>query len=131
MEYYWEKRVILVFFIILLISIGIYVTIFANHKKSKDLNFKESRYYETFGESCLDRVTDDYLRNVCEKINNSIGRDACYYREGIATGYYRICKLIKNKILNQKCFEGVNTTLLGNKSLRQRAEKYDPSKRKI
>ena len=133
MKKFKEKKILILFFsvLILVVLISVYAIIFTNKNKLKELNSKESKYYETFGESCLDRVTDDYLRNVCEKIKGDSERDTCYYNEGISTGYDRICKLIGNEILNQKCLEGVNTTLLNNKTLKQRADKYDPNKRKI
>jgi len=126
-----KRRMVSILFIVLLILVGVYAFVSLNRNNSKNILSEEGQYYKTFGESCLDRVTDDYLRNVCEKIRDSPGRDACYYSEGVSTGYDRICKLIENATLNQECLSGVNKTLANNKSLKQRAEKYNPYKRKI
>jgi len=128
---FYEKRIVLILFITLLVSIGIYTIIIVNKNKQKNLNYKESSYYKTFGESCLDKVTDAYLRDVCEKINNKTERDSCYYKEGVSTGYGRICKLVEDKTLKQRCFIEVNITLSNNRTLKQRAEKYNPMVRQI
>lgn len=129
-----KRQIALILFFLILalvILISAYRIVFANQNKLRNLNSEDAKYYKTFGESCLDRVTDDYLRNVCEKINNSAKRDICYYNEGISAGYSRICKLIENTTLSKRCFIGVNVTLSNNKSLKQRADKYNPNKRKI
>lgn len=124
-----QGELILFFSILILLILLIAGTIYMN--KVKNSISKYDRYYQTFGESCLDKVTDAYLRNVCEKMNNSTKRDACYYNKGISTGYNRICKLIENKTLKKECSRGVNAILLSNETLKQRAEKYNPQKRKI
>ncbi|HED05996.1 MAG TPA: hypothetical protein ENI61_04865, partial [Ignavibacteria bacterium] len=89
-----QKALILFFSILfILVLIGVYAKIFTNQNKliSKD------NYYENFGESCFDRVTDDYLMGVCEKIKDSAEKDTCYYNKGISSGYDRVCHLIGNK----------------------------------
>lgn len=124
------NKLILFFSILVFLAlVGVYMTIHTSQNKLKKLMSKDDKYYETFGESCFDRVTDDYLRGVCEKIKENVKKDTCYYGEGVSTGYNRICHLIGNETLKQKCLEEVNVTLSNNETLKQRAEKYNPYKR--
>ena len=123
-----KKGIILILFITILVLVGIYV-MSPSHNKLRKLNSKYDTYYENIGESCFDRTTDNYLRGVCEKIKDNEGRDTCYYNKGISSGYDRVCHLIGNETLKQKCLEEVNVTLSNNETLKQRAGKYNPYKR--
>jgi len=122
-----SKQKILILFLFILILASLYA-IFINQNK---LTPENDKYYETFGESCFDRITDDYLMSVCEKIKDNAKRDNCYYNKSISSGYDRVCHLVKNETLRQKCLKDVGIIISNNESLRQRAEKYNPNKRKI
>ena len=128
-----KRRTLVLFFsiLVLVVLIGVYIVVFTNQSKLKKLTLGDSKYYETFGESCFDRVTDDYLMGVCEKIKDNTEKDNCYYEKSISSGYDRVCHLIGNKTLKQKCLDEVNIIILNNETLKQRADKYNPYKRRI
>ncbi len=94
------------------------------------INFTSQKQQDNsdFGESCFDRSTDNYLRDICEKIKNSKERDRCYYEKAILEGYTRICHLIENRTMKQKCVRSVNIILSNNETLKQRAEQFNPCK---
>lgn len=114
-----KKWSALIIFLIVSMLILVVIINFTNKNQQDNSNF---------GESCFDRTTDDYLRGVCEKIKDSKERDNCYYEKAVLEGYDRICHLIENEILKQKCVKEVNKILSDNETLKQRAEQFNPCK---